>query len=139
MEVYSQDFVVETAQHRQVMNVTGQVEKAVRQSGVRDGIVLVFTHHTTTALVLNEDEPGLRQDLLTVVSALYDRPGYRHDLIDRNAASHLAASFAGPSVLLPVREGRLVRGTWQSLLLLELDGPRSRTITVQVLGVGSTG
>jgi len=134
VKVYSRDFDVKTDGRRQVVNITAKVEAMIRNSGVKEGMALIFTHHTTTALVLNEDEPGLRQDLLTVVSALYDRAGYRHDLIDRNAASHLAASFAGPSLTLPIRDGRLIRGTWQSLLLLELDGPRFRTITVHIMG-----
>ena len=134
MEIYSKDFTVETSKRRQVINITGQVEEAVKGSGIADGMVLVFTHHTTTALALNEDEEGLKRDLLSLISLLYDREGYLHDRIDNNASSHLAAVFAGPSLLLPLRNGRIIRGTWQSILLLELDGPRTRRITVQVMG-----
>lgn len=133
MGVFFEDFMVATSAGREVVNVTPQVEAIVRRSKFQNGLVLVFTQHTTTALIINEDETGLRHDYLELVVALYDRPGYHHDQIDRNAASHLAASFAGASVILPIRAGHLVRGTWQSILFLELDGPRQRTLTCQII------
>lgn len=135
MKVFSKDFTVSTSSRREVVNVTSQVENMVKESNLNEGIVLVCTQHTTTALLVNEDESGLRQDFLTAVKELFDRTGYQHDRIDRNAASHLAASFGGVSVTLPLRAGRLIRGTWQSILFFELDGPRQRTITVQIIGL----
>ncbi len=134
MKVVSTDFIVSTSAQREIVNVTDQVAHIVKESTLKEGIVLVFSQHTTTALIVNEDETGLRQDFLTTMKELFDRTGYQHDRTDQNAASHLAASFGGTSVTLPLRGGQLIRGTWQSILFFELDGPRQRTITVQIIG-----
>ena len=134
MRIFAKDFTISTTSRREIVNITKQVENITKESELREGIVFAFTHHTTTALLVNEDESGLRQDFLTVVKDLFDRTGYHHDRIVQNAASHLAASFGGASVTIPIRAGRMIRGTWQNILLFELEGPRQRTITVQIIG-----
>ena len=129
-------FPVETRDRTEVVDVTGLVEGAVRTSGVREGVVVVQTPHTTTALVINEREGRLMQDLLDWAARMApDGAGYRHDGIDGNAHAHLRGIMMGASVSVPVTEGRLALGTWQSVLFVELDGPRSRSFHVQVLGV----
>jgi secondary thiamine-phosphate synthase enzyme len=115
-----------------LVNVTGELERAVRESGVESGIVLAFVPHATCALLLNEDESGLREDMLRlvreVIEPLRRKAPFAHDRIDDNAAAHLGSILLGPSLTIPVSAGRPALGTWQQLFLVELDGPRSRTL-----------
>ncbi len=128
-------FPVETRERTEVVDVTGLVEGAVRNSGVHEGVAVVQTPHTTTAVVINEREGRLMQDLLDWAARMApDGAGYRHDGTDGNAHAHLRGIMMGASVSVPVTEGRLALGTWQSVLFVELDGPRSRRLNVQVLG-----
>ena len=128
-------FPVETRERTEVVDVTGLVEGAVRTSGVREGVAVVQTSHTTTAVVINEREGRLMQDLLDWAARMApDGAGYHHDGTDGNAHAHLRGIMLGASVSVPVTEGRLALGTWQSVLFVELDGPRSRRLHVQVLG-----
>ena len=117
------------------MNITGEVAKAVSDSGVGDGLVLLFTNHTTTGLYINEPENGLVRDVESVLCRLVPVSGsYLHDRVDDNAASHIQSILLSPSLVVPVEGGRLSMGTWQSIFLAERDGPRTRTVTIRVLG-----
>jgi secondary thiamine-phosphate synthase enzyme len=130
-----EQFSIDSKGRTEVVDVTGLVEGAVRASNVREGVAVVQTPHTTTAVVINEREGRLMQDLLDWASRMAPvGAGYRHDGIDGNAHAHLQGVMMGASVSVPVTEGRLALGTWQSVLFVELDGPRSRRIHVQVLG-----
>ena len=121
-----------------MLNVTREVIEACGRLGTREGILLVSCRHTTCALCLNEDESGLRQDLErmgeTLLNPLRGREGYRHDEIDDNAQAHLTSVLLGHSVTVPFSSGKPVLGTWQSLLLIEMDGPRSRTLDLTLIG-----
>ncbi|AEH24138.1 secondary thiamine-phosphate synthase enzyme YjbQ [Pyrococcus yayanosii] len=122
-----------TSREVEIIDITGKVADIVKRSGVGSGIALVFTKHTTTAVIINENEPGLLGDLEELLSRLVPRgAGYRHDRIDDNAHSHLRGILLGPSVAVPVEEGRLLLGTWQRILFVELDGPRNREVYVKV-------
>lgn len=130
-----EQFTVKTSSRLELVDVTRQVTKVVSASDVKSGIALVFVPHATAALLLNENEPRLVSDIATAIEKLFPRgKGYRHDEIDDNAASHIASATLGSSLTIPVSGGRLDLGTWQSVLLVELDGPRSRRVTVTVLG-----
>lgn len=89
-----------------------------------DGLLHVFTPHATAALILNEAENGLMRDFEKWVRENF-KGSWEHDRIDNNASAHLAAGVLNPSVILPVKNGMIIRGTWQNLLFIELDGPRS--------------
>jgi secondary thiamine-phosphate synthase enzyme len=118
--------------------VTAKVSEACGRLGIGEGLLLVSCRHTTCALCLNEDEAGLRNDLERLGGSLLDplrgAGGFRHDGIDDNAQAHLTSVLLGHSVTVPVQSGKPVLGTWQSLLLLEMDGPRSRTLDLTLLG-----
>jgi secondary thiamine-phosphate synthase enzyme len=117
----------------EIIDITDLVANTVTESKITEGSLLVFTPHTTTAITINENESGLLEDLPSQLLKLVPKGvGYRHDRIDRNAHAHILASLIGPSVLIPVQKGALSLGTWQSVLFVELDGPRSRNVTVQV-------
>jgi secondary thiamine-phosphate synthase enzyme len=127
------DLSLSTTRETEIVDVTEQVQGAVAETGVREGVALVSVAHCTCALYVNECEEGLLADTLRLAEELSRRRDWRHDSIDDNAAAHLAASLFGASVTLPVAGGRVELGTWQRILLLELDGPRRRRVTVQVI------
>lgn len=128
-------FSIGTQGRTEVVDVTPQVDEAVRSSGVGEGVAVVQTPHTTTAVVVNEREGRLVADLLDWAARMApEGAGYRHDGTDGNAHAHLRGVMMGASVTIPVSEGRLALGTWQSVLFVELDGPRQRTLHVQVVG-----
>ncbi len=133
-------FTVRTPGRVSLVNVTRELEAAVRESGVESGMVCAFVPHTTCALIVNEDEPGLREDVLRLVGRILEplrsQAPFAHDRVDDNAAAHLAAILLQPSVVSPVAGGRPALGTWQSLFLVEMDGPRSRTLSATVLAAG---
>lgn len=121
----------------QLVDITDDVREAVSESGVEEGIVHVFSRHTTAAVIVNEPESGLLRDVVNKLEELVpEGAGYEHDKVDNNADSHLRAILLGPSVTLPVAGGEPVLGTWQSILFVELDGPRTRRVLVTVVGDG---
>ncbi len=138
MTVKRGEVAVRTDRRIQVVNVTREVAETCARLGVGEGILLVSCRHTTCALSLNEDETGLRHDLErmgeTLLASLRGRERYRHDEIDDNAQAHLTSVLLGHSVAVPLASGTPLLGTWQSLLLLELDGPRSRTLDLTLIG-----
>jgi secondary thiamine-phosphate synthase enzyme len=126
-------FTLSTTDHQQVLDLTDRVQDALRELAAGDGVALVSVAHCTCGLYVNENESGLTEDTLTALSFLGRMQSWRHDVIDNNAAAHLGATLLGHSVLIPVHQGRLDLGTWQRILLAELDGPRTRRVTVTVL------
>ena len=130
-----------TRQKLEFVNLTELVEQFVGESGIRDGMALVQSLHSTVGLFVNEWQDALLDDLRALLEqAVPADAGWRHndprysDCERSNAASHLRAALLGSSAVLAVRAGRLVRGTWQSIILAELDGPRTRTVSCQVFG-----
>ena len=125
---------VNTSGRTQVVDVTAQVEDALGRSGVSEGVVVVHSPHTTTAVVVNESEGHLVADLMDWAAKMApEGAGYRHDSTDGNAHAHLRGMMLGASASIPVTGGRLALGTWQSVLFVELDGPRNRKLHVQCL------
>jgi len=124
-----------TRERREIVDLTYEIEKAVRESGIKDGILVVQLPHATASLVLNENESGLRQDLLNQLDRIVPVSGsYLHDRIDDNAHAHIKSALIGSARVLPIIDGEIVRGTWQNFLVIEEDGPRTRRCTVMVLG-----
>jgi len=135
LKVFFKELRVATSQLYELVDITRQVEETVRESGVNNGICLIHAPHATAAIIANEHEAGLMQDMLSKIKSDYPRgAGWLHDRIDDNASAHLASAFIGSSRTFPVMNGRLVRGTWQNIFLVEMDGPRSRRVLVEVLG-----
>ncbi len=137
LRVYFKEITVRTQRRRELLDITHEVERAVAESGISNGLCLVFAPHATAAIIANEHERGLMNDILRKLGEDYPEDGkWEHNLIDDNAAAHLASAFVGSARLFPVKEGRLVRGTWQNIFLVELDGPRAvRRVVVEVVGV----
>jgi secondary thiamine-phosphate synthase enzyme len=119
-----------------MIDITSQVENVVRESGIPDGQATVYTPHTTAAVTINENaDPDVVHDLLLTLEALIpvNRPGYRHG--EGNSDAHVKSSLVGCSERVLLQQGRLVLGTWQGIYFCEFDGPRSRKVIVQVLGL----
>ncbi len=134
--VYREVLRYSTSEGFQVLDITSDVESVVARSGVVEGLVNVFARHATAAVVLNEGEPRLMSDIVEAARRLAPPGGgWRHDEIDDNAHAHIGAILYGSGVTVPVSRGRLMRGTWQNVLLVELDGPRPRReVVVTVIG-----
>lgn len=126
-------FSITTTDRYQLVNITTQVEKLISQSDIQDGLCLVFVPHSTAAIILTEDEEGLKRDWLKVLKKLISEMDFEHDKIDDNADSHILSGLLGQGKTLPFENGRLIRGTWQDIFLVELDGPRERKIIVKLL------
>ena len=114
-------------------DVTARVRDALRESGVQNGLCVVYCPHTTAGITINENaDPDVVRDLIFALEKTYpDRAEFRHS--EGNSASHLKASVIGSSVTLIIREGRLLLGTWQGIYFCEFDGPRTRRFFVEVL------
>ncbi|MFB6127277.1 MAG: secondary thiamine-phosphate synthase enzyme YjbQ [Halolamina sp.] len=121
---------VETDARLTTVDVTDRVEAAVPADS--DGLCTVVSRHTTAGVVVQEDEPRLREDIERALADRVDDEGWRHDALDGNADGHLRATLVGESASLPVRDGELDGGRWQSVLFVECDGPRSRELDVVV-------
>jgi secondary thiamine-phosphate synthase enzyme len=120
------EFTVSTDARLDIVDVTDRVAAAVKG----EGTATVFVDHTTAGVVINEAEPRLLEDMRTFLSDLVPDEGWRHDELDGNADSHLRAMLLGPSATVPVVDGEPELGRWQSVLLVECDGPRERTVRV---------
>lgn len=141
MKIFSTSISVTTEQRTQLTDVTGLVTGAIRSFPVNSGIVLINTLHTTCALIVNEFQAAIMDDVQALLNALVpDGGAYRHndarysDCERGNAQAHLRAALLGCSVALPIQDGELVLGRFQSVILAEFDGPRRREMSVQVIG-----
>jgi secondary thiamine-phosphate synthase enzyme len=127
------DITLRTRKTQEMIDITQQVADEIRRMGTKDGLCLVFVPHATAAVVINENaDPDVCQDILDALGRMIPEGAWRHDRIDNNAAAHIKATILGPSETVPVRGGALRLGTWQSLMLVEFDDPRDRTVIVEV-------
>ena len=128
-----------TTAHKQCIEITDQVREVVRESGVGEGLCHVTVLHATAAIVVNEnDDPNIGVDLLTALDrAIPDHAGWLHDRVDDNAQAHIKAAILGPSETLAIRDGDLLLGTWQGIILVELDGPRGERSVVVTIVAGA--
>jgi secondary thiamine-phosphate synthase enzyme len=127
------DIKIHTQKTQEMVDITAQVTEVVRQAGVRTGLCMVYVPHATAAVVINENaDPNVCLDILDALGRMVPEGAWRHDRVDNNAAAHIKATILGPSETVPVRDGNLQLGTWQSLMLVEFDGPRERTLIVEV-------
>ena len=133
MKIFNESLRLSTLGEIELFDISDQVQSVVGKSGVRSGIAHVFAPHATGMLILTEYEPSLITDVKNALEKLIPKRGdYSHP---SNAHSHLRSMLFSPDKTLPVIDGRIVLGTWQSLVFVETDThPRQRTIIVQVLG-----
>ncbi|MFP4248312.1 MAG: secondary thiamine-phosphate synthase enzyme YjbQ [Armatimonadota bacterium] len=126
-------FALPTSSRRQVLEITSEVAGILEKSDFSSGQCTVSVPHCTCAVYINEHEEGLVHDTLTLIDGIIAGEDWHHDRIDHNAGAHLGATLLGNSVHIPVEGGNLVLGTWQRILLVELDGPRHRRVNVTLI------
>ena len=133
MKVFNEKVVFSTKGEIELVDLTGKVHEVVRISGVKNGLVHVFAPHATGVLILTEHEPSLDRDVEDFLEKIIPKHGgYRHP---SNAYSHLRSMLLPPDRTIPIIDGEVVFGTWQSLVFVETDVyPRQRTIIMQVIG-----
>lgn len=124
---------INTGSLKEVVDLTDQLQSLIRKAKMQEGVCSIFVTHTTAALTTGEIGEGTEKDLLEVVEQMVPSIRFRHAHDPTHAWSHMASSILGPSLTIPVSGGKLVLGTWQSVMLVELDGPRERTIHVTLL------
>jgi len=127
-------FSVNTRSLTEFVNVTSQVQNELQRTEVKNGVCTVYVPHTTAGIAINEGaDPNVVKDILMAVNKIVPmQDEYTHS--EGNSAAHIKTSLFGSSVQIPVEDGRLTLGTWQSIFLCEFDGPRNRRVIVQVVG-----
>ena len=137
MKTYRKELWFETRRRRDFLNITPQVEEALAESGVREGLVLVNAMHITASVFINDDEQGLHQDFETWLEKLApEKPysQYRHNSGEDNADAHLKRTIMGREVVVAVTEGKLDFGPWEQIFYGEFDGRRRKRVLVKILG-----
>jgi secondary thiamine-phosphate synthase enzyme len=135
MNITQETIAVSTSRRCEMIDITSKVASAVSASGVTAGTVTVFCPHTTAAITINENaDPDVTSDILMTLEELFpkDRPGYRH--CEGNSDSHIKSSLVGSSEQILIKDGRMTLGTWQGIYFCEFDGPRNRTVIIQLQG-----
>ncbi|MBV9257487.1 MAG: YjbQ family protein [Ktedonobacteraceae bacterium] len=124
---------IRTRKKDEVVDITETVEQALRDMNAWDGICVVFAAHTTCALTTADLDPGTDQDLLDALRHLLPKISYRHPHDPSHTPDHILSPIIGPSIMVPYAKSQLQLGTWQRIILVELDGPRQRTVHISSL------
>ncbi len=124
---------IRTRNRTEMIDITDQVQKVLRESKVQDGILVVFVPHTTAAVTINENaDPSVQNDIITELNRLIPFSGpYQHS--EGNSAAHIKSTLVSPSQFLLIEGGRLALGTWQGIYFCEFDGPRTRKAWVKII------
>jgi len=124
---------VSTERKNQLVNITDKVEEIVKKSGIKNGLALIFSFHTSSAVLVNENEEGLNKDWFKFIDKITSGMEFLHNKLDNNACAHLVSGLIGNEKVFPIEKGKLVKGTWQSIFLAEFDGPRQRKLLVKIV------
>ena len=140
MVVINRSLRISSSSNFQIIDITSDIvailNETIKENKMENGIVNIFTKHSTSAIRVNENEKGLLLDFEKALKDIVkEKDNYKHDFIDNNAASHIRAFLLGSSETIPIVDGRLDLGTWQSIFFIELDGPRiNRTVDLTFIG-----
>jgi secondary thiamine-phosphate synthase enzyme len=128
---------IETNETNQIIDVTfeveSEVEKEVKKRKIKEGICIVSIPHVSAGLILAENEPGILKDYINILNKLVPAGNYQHNLKDTNAESQLKSMLLGSNQTILIEKGKITLGRWQSILFVELDGPRKRHINIKVI------
>ena len=125
----------ETPKRKELVNITGRISELVGKSGIQEGLCLVSAMHITAGIWVNDEEPGLKQDLLDLLERLAPVSDYRHHRTgEDNGDAHLKRTLVGHQATLPVTKGRLDLGPWEQIFYAEFDGRRRKRVVVKVIG-----
>ncbi len=130
--MYVEDLIIETNFKEEIIVLDEKVKSFLEKTKVKDGLLIVNSLHTTFSIILNENEKNLKEDIINVLSFL-DNFEYEHDNIDDNASSHIKNILLGNNIVIPIINNKLSLGTWQSILGIELDGPKNRRVRLTII------
>jgi secondary thiamine-phosphate synthase enzyme len=124
---------VKTRSRTELIDITAEVARRVAESGVREGLCMIYVPHTTAGVTINESaDPSVREDILMVLNRMVPwEAGYRH--AEGNSPAHVKATLVGASQVVAIDRGALVLGTWQGIFFCEFDGPRTRSVHLRIL------
>jgi secondary thiamine-phosphate synthase enzyme len=129
LRIISKTIKVSSNSRNDLVNITSKIRETIRNEHFKSGLVNVFVKHTTCGIIVNEAEAGLIEDIKNhLIKMVPYKAGYKHDNIDSNADAHIKSIIVNPSLTIPIANNDLILGTWQSLFLYELDGPRNRSL-----------
>ncbi len=136
MKIYNEQITIQSSKLREIFNITSQVKAAMEKSTLRDGIILVSSLHSNSAVIVNDEEPGFLEDLDRWLSDIAPaRDDFKHKgRFESNSSAHFQSLLLHHQVVVPFTEGRLDLGPWQFILFVELDGQRPKRIGVMVMG-----
>ena len=141
MKFHSSEFSVRSEKRMEIIDVTSKVGEIVELSGIRNGLVNIWVPHSTAAVSVNEHDLDLWEDILATMNKLVPiKDDYRHNAkygwmpSEQNAHAHILSCLIKPGVTVPIENGRMRLGAWQSILFIEMDGPRTRSVQIYVMG-----
>ena len=131
-----EEIILSTSKRQELIDITDKINSIIKKSKVKNGVCNVFAAHATAAIIINENyDPNICLDLLDALNKLIPKGIWRHDRIDGNADAHIKSAMLGPSETIPIKNENLELGKWQSIMFVELDGPRNdRKIIITILG-----
>lgn len=136
MKVINSEIIIESFNKIEIVDISSKIEKILSENEVKEGLISVYSKHSTSAIVINENETGLVEDFKNYLDKVVLEEDYKHNRIDNNAKSHIQSFLLGNSISIPIVNSKIDLGTWQSIFFVELDGPRSRrTIKVNIIGI----
>lgn len=136
MKTYTKKIIMHTAKRKEIVNITGEVEKAVRESGVKEGLCLVNSMHITSSVFINDEEQGLKGDFIEWLEEIApEKLEYRHHQTgEDNADAHLKRTIMGREVVIGITNGGLDLGPWEQIFYGEFDGMRDKRVLIKVVG-----
>jgi len=141
-KIFRKEFAIQTHKRMEIQDITGNAVKIVGESKVMSGLVNLWVPHATAAVAVNEHDEELWDDILAAFERLAPMMGsYRHNTkyswskSEQNAHAHILNCLIKPDVTVPLENGRMQLGTWQSVLFIEMDGPRTRHVQAQIMGI----
>jgi secondary thiamine-phosphate synthase enzyme len=126
------EIIIKTHKAKEVIDITDEINEKLKEEGFKEGLCHLFLTHTTAALTTADLDPGTDLDMLDAFQAMIPKLAYRHPHNPQHVPDHILSSLIGTSLTVPVKERRLVLGTWQRVVLIEFDGPRERKINVSL-------
>jgi len=126
---------INTNNKQELIDITSNVKGFIKKSKTKNGLCNIYAQHATASLIINENaDPNIQKDIINKLNELIpDHNGYLHDKIDNNAGAHIKSSILGCSLTIPFKDNELFLGRWQDIFLVELDGPRSRNIILNIV------
>ncbi|MBE6489113.1 MAG: YjbQ family protein [Methanosphaera stadtmanae] len=132
---YHEKIHISTKEKFEIINITDDIKRILEESDIEEGLINISTKHTTSAIIINEDENGLLYDYEELIKSIIPDKSYRHDIIDNNAKSHLMGLLQNSNQTLPIIGTNLSLGVWQSIFFVDFDGPRqNREVIITIIG-----